>query len=68
MQNCPQFVISYLGTLRAGGCVATLNPMFKRTELEYELNDSGAETLVALDYLFPEVKRAGDRIKLLNFA
>jgi acyl-CoA synthetase (AMP-forming)/AMP-acid ligase II len=66
MQNCPQFVISYLGTLRAGVCVVTLNPMFKYAELEYELNDSRAETLVALDYLLPEVKRAGDRIKLKN--
>ncbi|MBA7619616.1 Long-chain-fatty-acid--CoA ligase [subsurface metagenome] len=66
MQNCPQFVISYFGTLRAGAIVVSLNPMFKHAELEYELNDSGAETLVALDFLFPEVKRAGDRIKLKN--
>jgi len=46
--------------------VVSLNPMFKHAELDYEINDSGAETLVALDYLYPEVKRAGDRIKLKN--
>jgi acyl-CoA synthetase (AMP-forming)/AMP-acid ligase II len=67
MQNCPQFVISYFGILRAGGVVVTINPMFKHAELEYELNDSGAETIVALDFLFSEVKKAGDRIKLKNF-
>lgn len=66
MQNSPQFVISYLGAMRAGGIVVSLNPMFKHAELEYELNDSGAETLVALDYLLPEVKKAGDRIRLKN--
>ena len=66
MENCPQFVISYFGALRAGAIVVSLNPMFKHAELEYQLNDSGAETLVALDFLFPEVKRAGDRIKLKN--
>jgi hypothetical protein len=38
LQNCPQFVISYLGTLRAGAIVVSLNPMFKHTELEYELS------------------------------
>jgi acyl-CoA synthetase (AMP-forming)/AMP-acid ligase II len=66
MQNCPQFVISYFGILRAGGVVVTINPMFKHAELEYELNDSGAQTLIVLDSLFPEVKKAGDRIKLKN--
>ena len=66
LQNCPQFVISYFGALQAGAIVVSLNPMFKHAELEYEINDSGAETLVALDYLYPEIKRAGDRIKLKN--
>ena len=66
MQNCPQFVISYFGVLRVGGIVVSLNPMFKHAELEYQLNDSGAETLVALDFLFPEVKKVGKWIKLKN--
>jgi acyl-CoA synthetase (AMP-forming)/AMP-acid ligase II len=66
MQNCPQFVISYFGALRAGAVVVSLNPMFKSAELEYELNDSGAGTIVALDYLYPEVLRAGGRIRLKN--
>ena len=55
MESCPQFVISYFGTLQAGGIAVSLNPMFKHTELEYELHDSGAETLVALDFLYQEV-------------
>lgn len=66
MQNCPQFVIGFLSILRAGGIVVPLNPMFKHTELEYELNDSRAETLVTLDFLFPEVKKIADRITLKN--
>lgn len=66
MENCPQFVISYFGTLQAGGIVVALNPMFKHAELEYELNDSEAETLVALDFLYPEVEKVKDRVKLKN--
>ncbi len=59
MQNCPQFVISFFGIHRAGAVVISLNPMFKQVELEYQIKDAGAETLVALDYLYPEV----DKIK-----
>jgi long-chain acyl-CoA synthetase len=57
MQNCPQLVISFLGTLRAGGIVVALNPMFKHVKIEHELTDSGTETYVGLDYLYPEVEK-----------
>lgn len=66
MENCPQFAISYFGILRAGGIVVSLNPMFKHVELEYELNDSGAETLVALDVLYTEVAKIKDWVKVKN--
>jgi acyl-CoA synthetase (AMP-forming)/AMP-acid ligase II len=66
MHNCPQFVVSFFGVLHAGGIVVAINPMFKYVELEYELNDSGAETLVTVDLLFPEVKKVENRKKLKN--
>jgi acyl-CoA synthetase (AMP-forming)/AMP-acid ligase II len=66
MESCPQFVISYFGILQAGAIAVSLNPMFKHAELEYELNDSGAETLVALDFLYPEIAKLGNRKKLKN--
>jgi acyl-CoA synthetase (AMP-forming)/AMP-acid ligase II len=40
--------------------------MFKHAELEYEINDAQAETLISLDYLFPEVEKIKDRIRLKN--
>ncbi len=57
MQNCPQFVIAFFGILRAGGVIVTLNPMFKQAELKYQINDAEAETLVTLDYLYPEAEK-----------
>lgn len=60
MQNCPQFIISFFGTLRAGGVVVPLNPMFKHAELEYELNDARPDVLVSLDYLYPEIEKIGN--------
>lgn len=66
MENCPQFVISYFGIHRAGGVVVPLNPMFKHSELEYQMSDSQAEILIGLDYLFPEVEKIWDRVQLKN--
>ena len=64
MENCPQFVISYFATLRAGGVVVAVSPMFKAAEIEYELSDAGAEILIAADSLYPETEKVRSRTKL----
>jgi len=64
MQNCPQFVISFFGILSAGGIVVSLNPMFKKAELEYEINDANVETLIVLDSLYPEVQKVETNVPL----
>ena len=53
LPNSPQFIISYYGVLEAGGVIANISPLHVERELEYEFNDSGAETLIYLD-LFDE--------------
>lgn len=65
LPNCPQFVISYYGILSAGAIVTQINPMLVERELEYILNDSGTETIVVLDALYPKVKnvQANTRVK-----
>ena len=64
MENCPQFVMSYFGVLRAGGTVVPLNPMFKHAELEYEIRDAQAEIVIALDYLYPELDKVKNQLSL----
>ncbi|WP_044894558.1 long-chain-fatty-acid--CoA ligase [Bacillus alveayuensis] len=54
LPNCPQAVISYYGVLFAGGVVVQTNPLYTERELEYQLNDSGAEVLITLDLLYPK--------------
>jgi acyl-CoA synthetase (AMP-forming)/AMP-acid ligase II len=66
MENCPQFVIAYFATHRAGAIVVPVNPMFKQAELEYEINDAGAETLIGLDHLYPDVEKVRNRTPLKN--
>jgi len=61
LPNCPQFVIAFYGTLAAGGICVNVNPLYTPRELKHQLNDSGAETLVILDLLWPRYAEiAGD--------
>ncbi|AZB44934.1 long-chain fatty acid--CoA ligase [Bacillus sp. FJAT-42376] len=56
LPNCPQFVISYYGVLAAGGIVTQVNPMLMERELCHILTDSGAETLIVYDLLYPKAE------------
>ncbi len=53
LPNCPQFVIAFYGTLVAGGICVNINPLYTPRELRQQLADSGAQTLVILDMLWP---------------
>ncbi|MBB1011225.1 fatty-acyl-CoA synthase/long-chain acyl-CoA synthetase [Dietzia kunjamensis] len=44
--NVPEFVVAFLGTLRAGCVHVPVNPMFQHAELVHELGDSGARVVV----------------------
>lgn len=55
LPNSPQAVITYYGTLMAGGIVVQVNPLYTERELEYQLKDSGATFIVCLDILLPRV-------------
>ncbi|MGE7781255.1 long-chain-fatty-acid--CoA ligase [Peribacillus sp. NPDC097264] len=56
LPNCPQYVIAYYGALTAGAIITQVNPMLVERELQQILQDSGAETIVVLDGLYPKVK------------
>ncbi len=65
LPNSPQTVIAYYGALKAGAVVVSTNPLFNADELAHQLNDSGAETIVALSVFYPLVRmvRAGTPLK-----
>ncbi|WP_044640819.1 long-chain-fatty-acid--CoA ligase [Risungbinella massiliensis] len=56
LPNCPQAVIAYYGALMIGAVVVQTNPMYVARELEHQLKDSGAETIICLDLLFSKVR------------
>jgi long-chain acyl-CoA synthetase len=57
LPNIPQFIIAYFGTLKAGAVVTSINPMNREREVEYQLVDSSAETIVTLDSLYPIIEK-----------
>jgi long-chain acyl-CoA synthetase len=56
LPNCPQLVVAYHAALRLGAVVVMLNPLLSVKELTYQLADSGARFLVALDHFLPQVE------------
>ena len=66
LPNVPQFIIAYFGALRVGAVVTTISPLHREREVEYQLVDSGAETIVLLDSLCPIVEKVGEKTKLKN--
>jgi long-chain acyl-CoA synthetase len=64
LPNIPQMVIAYYGTLRAGAIAVATNPLYHAHELEVQLNDSGAETLVAVDMFHPVIAQAMPKTKI----
>lgn len=53
LPNIPQFIMSYYGALKIGAIETAVSPLYKEREVEHQLHDSEAETLVILDLLYP---------------
>jgi long-chain acyl-CoA synthetase len=66
LPNIPQFIIAYFGILKAGAVVTAISPLHREREVEYQLSDSGAETIVALDSLFSVVDNVWAKTNLKN--
>ncbi len=62
--NCPQFVAAYYGALKAGAIAVTFNPLYAAREVEFQLNDSGAEVMLAMSRFYPIVKETRARTPL----
>ena len=49
MPNLLQYPVALFGILRAGMIVVNVNPLYTPRELEHQLNDSGATTIIVLE-------------------
>ncbi len=58
LPNLPVYPIAHFAAMKLGAILVPTNPLYVERELEYQLNDSGAETIVALDKLHPRISAA----------
>lgn len=58
LPNCPQFVISFFGILRAGGVVVSYSPLYSESQIQHQIKDSGTEIMVTLglEALYPKIR------------
>lgn len=52
LPNIPEYIIAWLGALKAGCVVSGVSPLLPTEEMEHQLKDSDARGLVTLDAIF----------------
>jgi long-chain acyl-CoA synthetase len=66
MPNLLQYPVCLFGALRAGLTVVNVNPLYTARELEHQLNDSGAVTIVILENFAHVLEQVIDRTCIRN--
>ncbi|PPR77891.1 MAG: Long-chain-fatty-acid--CoA ligase [Alphaproteobacteria bacterium MarineAlpha2_Bin1] len=66
LPNCPQFVVSYFGVLKAGGVVVNFSPLYAENEIIHQLEDSDTDIMVTLNLniLYPKIFNLLDKTRL----
>jgi long-chain acyl-CoA synthetase len=60
LPNIPQFVIAYFGILKAGAVVVPMNVLLKAPEIAFQLENSGARTLITYGGFIDEAAKAAE--------
>jgi len=66
LPNCPQFVISDFGILKAGAAHVPCSVLHKATDLIYEMGDSGAETIICAEESLELVESIKGKTRIKN--
>jgi long-chain acyl-CoA synthetase len=64
LPNIPQFIIAYYGAIKIGAIETAISPLYKEREVEHQLSDSEAETIVVLDALYPILEKILEKTKV----
>ncbi|MFQ5675773.1 MAG: AMP-binding protein, partial [bacterium] len=57
LPNIPQYPVLHFAVLKIGAILVPTNPLYVERELQYQLNNSGARTVVTLDVHYPKIQR-----------
>ncbi|NTU84010.1 MAG: long-chain fatty acid--CoA ligase [Chloroflexales bacterium] len=56
LPNSPHYVIAFFAAMRLGAIVVNVNPTYTSRELQHQLADAGAETVVLLNLFWPKLR------------
>ncbi|MGB2885772.1 MAG: AMP-binding protein, partial [Dehalococcoidia bacterium] len=66
LPNCPQFIISDYAVSKTGAALVPCSHLHKVSDLEYEIGESGAETVICSTKAASRVLSVKDKTKLKN--
>ena len=66
LPNIPQFAVTMAGILRAGYTCVNVNPLYTARELEHQLVDSGATSIVILENFASTLEQVIDKTPIKN--
>lgn len=56
LPNSPHYLIAFFATMRIGAVVVNINPVYTSRELQHQLADADAETIVLLNLFWPRLR------------
>jgi long-chain acyl-CoA synthetase len=66
LPNCFQFPVCVIGAMKAGAIFTAVNPLYTPRELNHQLKDSGAETIVVFESFAHTLQQSMEGTKLRN--
>ncbi len=57
LPNIPQYPVVHFAALKIGAILVPTNPLYVEREFQYQINNSGAETAIVLDFLHPKLEK-----------
>src|SRR5712692_1982304 len=66
LPNSPQFMMTFYGALKIGAIVAPVNPLYVPRELQFQVCDAGAETIITLSQFYPRLQSIRAKTHLKN--
>jgi carnitine-CoA ligase len=64
MTNSPEWIAIWLGTMKIGAVLVSLNTAYKGAGLAYQLNDSAADVLIIDSAFTPRIRDISDKIAI----
>lgn len=63
MLNSPEYAVAFYAVQKLGAMITPISPVYVSPEIKYQLEDSGAQTIICLDILWEGVEKTGVHLK-----